>query len=364
MLADGVYCICQEKANSKQGDVKMKKRELSPIELKKVVELRQLGAKWTEIEQETKVERRAAKRAYEEWEREKKVKEQEAARFRVAAEAFHEHLNDLIRLTGSLVANLSVPFSLADIERNTEQFLPWLFEQDLLLRYTQSQTQADVYTMGDRQPFHTGDLQFYHREKEMLFESLKVHTREEIQWKDVLDDRWGKARDNCAKIVPELRRKTSEVVNSFLNQEQERETNFLQRVKEGSREDDPVKRMVEVLLREIWRAILRDNLDEEGPWFQTVLRGKGTPQEINVKSRDETVFTFFGDTNKSLADKVTHICEVAANNVCKGEKSYMVKSLQDEVRNMKKATEELREMLNPVKLTPMILRTRCDLCPA
>ena len=50
----------------------MKKRELSPIELKKVVELRQFGARWTEIEHETKVERRAAKRAYEEWERDEK----------------------------------------------------------------------------------------------------------------------------------------------------------------------------------------------------------------------------------------------------------------------------------------------------
>jgi len=67
----------------------MKKRELTPIELKKVVELRRLGAKWTEIEQEIKVERRAAKRAYEEWEKDKEVKEHQAVRFRVAAEAFH-----------------------------------------------------------------------------------------------------------------------------------------------------------------------------------------------------------------------------------------------------------------------------------
>ncbi len=70
----------------------MKKRGLSPIELKKVVELGQLGAKWTEIEHETKVERRAAKRAYKEWERDKIMKEQEAVRFRIAAESFHEHL--------------------------------------------------------------------------------------------------------------------------------------------------------------------------------------------------------------------------------------------------------------------------------
>jgi hypothetical protein len=186
--------------------------------------------------------------------------------------------------------------------------------------------------LGDTQPFHTGDPQSYHREKELLFESLKVHTREEVRWEDVLDNRWKGARNNCAKIVPELRRETSEVVNSFLNQEQERETNFLQRVKEGSGEDDPAEQMAEVVLR-----------------------------EINVKSGDEIVLRFFGNTNMGLAKKVTHICNSAVNNLCKGD---VVRKLRDEVRDMKKASEELREILNPVKLRPMILRTRCNLCPA
>lgn len=44
--------------------------------------------------------------------------------------------------------------------------------------------------------------------------------------------------------------------------------------------------------------------------------------------------------------------------------AIMVESLRNEVRKMEKATGELREMLNPVKLRPMILRTRCELCPA
>ena len=119
--------------------------------------------------------------------------------------------------------------------------------------------------------------------------------------------------------------------------------------------------MAQVALREIWQAILKDKLDEEDPWFQTVLRGKGTPQEISVKSRDETVFTFFGDNYRGLAEKVTRMCNLAHNNLRKGD---MVQKLYREVGNMKRASEELREMLNPVKLRPMILRTRCDLCPA
>jgi hypothetical protein len=81
-----------------------------------------------------------------------------------------------------------------------------------------------------------------------------------------------------------------------------------------------------------------------------------------VRVRYETFFLF--DDNTPLAQKVTYICNLAVNNLEKGEKSDMVKLLQNEVRIMKKANEELREMLNPVKLTPLILRTRCGLCPA
>ena len=244
------------------------------------------------------------------------------------------------------------------MEKKAKQFFSWLWEQDLLLRYTSSQTQIDVYTMRDAQRFYMGDAQSYRREKELLFESLKVHTREEVRWEDVLENRWKEARDNCAKIVPELRKETSVVVNNSLNEE----TNFLQRVKVGSREGDPAKQIAEVILRDIWQNILRDKLDEEGSWFQTVSRGKGPPQDIDiiVKSRYEKVLIFIGDTNMSLAKKVAHTCDLAYDNLRKGD---MVQQLHCEVRKMKKLSEELREALNPVKLRPMILRTRCDLCP-
>ena len=146
-----------------------------------------------------------------------------------------------------------------------------------------------------------------------------------------------------------------------------------------------MKQIVEALLKQIWRAILRDKLDEEGPsfltvwralagvWetaattyaegpsFPTVLRSAGPPRDVVVMSTHERVLTFSGETSKSLAEKVTHICNSVANNLRKGD---MAQQLRREVGDMKRASDELREMLNPVKLRPMILRTRCDLCPA
>jgi hypothetical protein len=356
-----VYSVCvKEKANSKQEDVKMKKRELSPIELKNVVELRQLGAKWTEIERETKVERRAAKRAYEEWQRDQKIRDQEAARFRVAAEAFHEHLDDLITLATSLVTNLGVP-DCTDMEKGARQFFSWLLEQDLLRRSISFEGGNHVRTMGEAQRFYRGDWQLYRREKELLFDSLKVHSAEKVPWRDVLDNRWAKARDSCATIVPKLREETSEMMKNFINQDQE--ANLLERIKEANIEGDPVTRIAEVILREIWEAIRQDKLDEEWPLFQMasypVVDRKDIGIEVN--SRHARVFVFIGIANKGLAEKVIDICNSVAKRLREGD---TVQQLRCEVGNMKRATEELREMLNPVKLYPLILRTRCDLCPA
>jgi len=146
------------------------------------------------------------------------------------------------------------------------------------------------------------------------------------------------------------------MVTNFLKLE--RETNLLQIIKEKSRERNPVEQMVEAALNAIWRDILEDKL---GQTLVETVSGSGGSQSM-VRVGYETFFLF--DDNITLAQKLTHIGNLVVNNLEKGEKSDMVKSLQNEVRIMKKASEELREMLNPVKLTPLILRTRCDLCPA
>ncbi len=339
----------------------MRRRELSNEELDKVIGLRQLGTSWLKIQHETGIHRRSAKRAYDKWEHSKSMVELKEARRDVAAKALFDHLNSLTILVGALVTKLSTPFFLADMEKNAEQFVSWLFEQDLLQRHISPEAQVHVYRMGETQCFYVGDAWSYHREKELLFESLKAHTCEEIRWKDVWDNRWKKARNHCAEIVPKLRKETSEVVNNLLNQE--RETNFVQREKEERGADDTAKQMAEVVLGDIWRDIVQDKLEGEGPWFQTVPR-EGTARVIYVKGRDETVLLFaysVATSDKSLAEKVTYICNLAANNLRRGE---MAASLKYWVHEMEKAGDELREKLNPVKLRPMILRTRCDLCPA
>ena len=95
--------------------------------------------------------------------------------------------------------------------------------------------------------------------------------------------------------------------------------------------------------------------------FETLSGGSETARITHVRSEYEFVLFFQDSTNNVMAQKVTRICELAFNNLRRGD---TVQKLYDDVRRMKKTSEELREMLNPVKLRPMIFRTRCDLCPA
>ena len=337
----------------------MKRGELAPEELDRVIKLKQIGTSWLKIQHETGINRRTAKRAYEKWQHSQSPEVLMKARQDVAAKAFLDHLKSLTTLAGSLVTNLNVPPSIADVEKNTEQFWAWLWQQNLLWRgvYLSPETQerynlsqVHVYTMGDPQCFLMGDPQFNTLENELLFKCLQDHTRGEgVRWEALKE--WERARDNCAKIVPKLRKETSVVVNNFLNQE----TNLLYRVKEESvGRDNPVEQMAKAVLSAIWQGIFEDKPEQN---LVRMVPPRNGGQGI-VKVKDET-FLIFNDT--SLAEKVIYTCNLAVNNLCKGE---MVQQLHSEVRKMEKATEELRQMLNPVRLTPMILRTRCDLCPA
>jgi len=192
----------------------MRRRDLSDEELNQIINLKKAGSSWVKIQRELGINRRTAKRAYDNWVRSQSMEELKEARKDVAAQAFREHMESVIRLAG---ANLRVPSSLADMDKDTEQFLSWLLDQDLLERLVSISVETKEAYAPVSGP-HVLDPQSYRREKELLFESLKVHTRENARlWKDW--DEWKEARNNCVKVLRKLRKETSEVVGNYLNQE-------------------------------------------------------------------------------------------------------------------------------------------------
>jgi len=319
----------------------MKKRELSPIELKKVVELRQLGVKWTEIEQETKVERRAAKRAYEEWEKDKEMKEQQAVRFRVAAEAFHEHLSDLIRMAEFFVSALRVPNMLRGLE-NADGVLDHLRMKSI---------------QGELEPFpiSSDEIERVVRRNKMLLKSLQEHTREKVRWEAL--DEWKQSRYNAVHYFKELRLKATEVIRNSLN-------NCLgleKRIKTAIGDNDVIEKIADGVIECIWRGILTGKPDQ-----MHVVKGISVFTEGQVwlefyESDSETRF-YLNDVE--LAKEVWSMCCQVITNLREETKSDLVRKLTDEVSQMQAKTKELEESLDELRLRPTILRTRCDLCPS
>ncbi len=334
----------------------MRRIQISPNELKRIIELRQLGDKWTEIERETKVERRVAKRAYEEWERDKRIEEEKAARFRVRAQALNEHVNDLVSLARSISNELGISHELDAMGEDADQFLSRLLQKDLLSRY------GSPRSLGTQEHDYVG---FYYREKELLFESLKTHGGKELR--GVLEHDWLGAKNNCAGIIAQLRKDTNGLVGRSFSQTPPED--LLERCKEASRQSGLLEQLTDGVLRAVCRAIVQGKLDQDGkdPRFIAEERLAPAPGDMDTdvisaigSETHETVVRFFGSTNKRLAEETASICDRVVSELRKADN---VEALGVEVGNLREAQEELLGILNQVRLKPMILNTRCDLCP-
>lgn len=319
----------------------MRKRELSPVELKKVVQLRQLGARWTEIEKETKVERRAAKRAYEEWERDQKMREQEAWRFRVVAEAFHEHLNDLIRLAGSLTEALHAP--------------------DMLWRLNSAdEALGQLWTGNTERQREPSPASGVERERvvwrsKMLLKALQNHTPDKVRWEAL--EEWKQSRNNAVQHSKELRLKATEAIRNNLN-------NCLgleKRIKTAIGDNGVVERITDGVMENIWRGILTGNQEEIH-----VVKGGPLIKEWQVwltfYERDSESCLFLNDMD--LAKEVLSICRQVVTSLREATECDLVLKLTDDVSGMQASTKELEASLDELVLRPIILHTRCDLCPA
>ena len=324
----------------------MKRRHLSDQELEEVIKRKQSRASWLGIQKETGIPRRAAKRAYENWERSRSLDDLGQVRRDVAQKEFIQHLNHLSKFAESLVGHLRVPES-PNTTESGEQFLSRLWHCNII---------GEPGAERTRVVRHERETRNIVRQNQLLFKSLRDHTREEIRWEAL--NQWERAWDNSINLLNELRKEASEVIGNILDQE----PGLQKRIQEQSGERHAADRLVDAVLWVIWWAIGEDKLDQDDFLVRTRSEGDGTTHVTYF----EYVFSrvLFKFTDADLAEKVAKVCNWAVNNLRKGDKSYRVKSLQNEFCRMKKAIEELEEVFNPLLLRPIILRTRCHLCPA
>jgi hypothetical protein len=287
----------------------MRRRELSNEELAKVIRLRKIGNSWLRIQHETGIHRQMAKRAYEKWEHSKSMEELKEARKDVAAQAFGEHINYLIKLAESLVSALHVPKMLRGLN-NADEALDQLWMRNIQGELELSQKSGTV------------EIGHVVRRNRMIFKALQEHTREKVRWEAL--EEWKQARNNAAEYFRKLRLEATEVIGN------------------------------------IWRGISTGESEQ-----MHVLKGSSIMTEGRVwlefyKGDSDTRLDL---NDVKLAKDVLKVCRWAANNLQKGNKSDLVRRLVEEVHRMQDRTEELEATLDELLLRPMILRTRCDLCP-
>lgn len=314
----------------------MRKKGVSPIELKKIVELRQLDAPWTEIERETKVERRIAKRAYDEWETDQKMQEQEKVRFRIAAEAFHEHVNSLIRLAEALSNHLfSLPIG-PDEARSAEQNLSNLWQTSIL-------EESKPYTLS--QADRVRQIRSNERLNLMMFKSLQSHTGEKLRWQAL--DEWKGAWDSCRELFNNLKIEGRKDIMNILD----KKIDLLQEIEKRSPKEDAIQRIARAIVHAIWESVVENKFDPKIPRVK-----------VSYQLIDRVVAIF---TEKELNEKVIALCNDALETLLKENNTLKwVKQLYDKVHTMRQAADELAKTLNRLVLYPIILNTRCDLCPA
>jgi len=322
----------------------VRKRVLSGNELDSVIRLKGGGASWLAIERQTGIPRRTAKRAYEEWKRTKSIDELKDARRDIAGEEFREHLRDILGIAELIVMGLPRQMMYSET-RVADEVLDGLWKKDL---------HAEEYR--DYRPFESQPeikQRILIRQNRLLFQSLLSHTREGVRW-EVLEQ-WKQEWNACKDFLKFLNTEAREIVDNVWTKQKPEIKVRIQGVGGGKK---TAEYMASGAVESVWRGaetgklmgacdLVRAIVADEGKW-KILFTDVGSDRETVVEG---------GDTAK----EVVEMCRWTANNLSRGELAQTAATSLGVIRDK---AGELEEILNPLILRPLILRTRCELCPA
>jgi len=327
----------------------MKKIVLSHSQLEQVLNLRENGISWVKIEKETGVARRIAKREYDEWSSKQSQRQLEDARKEVAAQEYRMHLNLLSQMADFLLDSLVIPAPLTDLRGADEvisQFLEKDFYQDqptFELRLGQQQRENRVVRMN-----------------ELLFKSLRDHTQRKVPWQ-VLDD-WKETRNSCVEDIIKMRKEIREVFGNIVNQKPK----LKEEIDKVNKDSNVLEHCVDGILIYMW---LNDVMGNESK--VTAVKGQSLTRQgtawivFHNEAPVQTQLTFNGENrnvNVDLAKEIVKASNWAITNLREGKRE-LIEHLRKKIHKMQEAASGLEVALNPFVLRPIILNTRCDICP-
>lgn len=322
----------------------MKKIDVTDEQIERIIRMRVRGVSWLQIQAETKVPRRVAQRSYREWERKRVADELKAVRRELAVEDFREHRGYVIELAQETVEKIDIS-TLPVLEGTADDYLSsllttnrWFVKGDEGIQVTGTVTNR---VLSDRQ---------VKRQNEMLFKSLKEHTRGKVRW-DAYEE-WKSAWDDCSRAMDDLKEEIHHRLGEELKARPELMSGFVE-----AGPEEAIKTLVDTVLKTLWRSSLSGNLERLAP----APGDTGQHCDYIITSIREGRQTFRIPWNTAVS---RDILEDGLNRMAEelyGGETFRV--ITDKVGRMNGAFSELEEALNPLALAPLILATSCDLCP-
>jgi hypothetical protein len=322
----------------------MRKRILSQEELHRIIALKQVKNSWLKIERDTGVPRQIARRAYDQWQSSQARDQLSDARKQVAAEEFRKHLKELNQLADSLVLSLYIPVSPVETMK-ADTLLNAVWQMDLSRNEQTERIVTDFST--ERRQRQT------ERRNRMLLQSLKEHTRGKVRWEAL--DQWEKSWDNCINYLLELKNNCRELIDGYLS------------LKKGVKKEISTKdsleelkdKILETVLEFIWKGNPGYDLEKKPTWFN-VKEYQESIFKVSAPGHPAIVFNF---RTQNLGLDVADVCNLTAFNLF-STKPVILDKISNELKTMRKSIDDLEFMLDPLRLRPLVLSSRCELCPA
>jgi hypothetical protein len=318
----------------------MRKIDITDEQLRQIVALREKGHSWIYIERVTGIPRRAAQHRFKEFQKSRLAIEVSEARKEFSKEEFGRHVDALTNLAAALQFAMALP-EWPEIETSAKDKLDGLLGIEIPPVNPVHPTILDATKITARR-----------RRNQRLLDALKQHTAKEAPWERI-EEEWAVAWDACRKLLPQFVEEADKVFRALL----EEAPGQKEQIKEYAARKDGVGDIAKWIPRCPWRLMTVG--DEDWGEAFSIREGVGTKKDLfELRCGSDQVTTF---SNKASAETALKICRQAMKRI---KALPVAKDLKAEVAKVQSVVEEFQDRFDAVELRPVILRTRCALCPA
>jgi len=319
----------------------MKRVDLTPKQLEDVIRHRQGGLSWLRIEKTTGISRRVAQRSYEQWQKARSIRELENVRVKVGEIEFEGHLDVLTRLAQYIVEHLSIP-EYPSFSRDASTYLLSLMEKEIVV------IRAEVVSTANEDKVRARNI----RRNQLLFECLKEHTADKFRW-GLLND-WMEGWDTCFRVFPGVRTLIDGVISNTFSRFPNLDKWFVIKNKEHK----PLDILEEGIQDVLWKGIVAGEI---GTAIDMIYGKSVKLMEAELLQITVGIRSLLQRENREMVPSFVDLCHGVMEELWNAGE---VKEIMKAVDKMKAVAGELQAVLEPLVLRPMILHTRCKLCPA